>query len=44
MFKQTFRDSQSMYYDIGAYDMKYDEVKEMRPFAWKEKLTIYVLI
>ena len=25
LFKQTLRDVQSMYYDIGAYDMKYDE-------------------
>ena len=29
LFKQTLRDVQSMYYDIGAYDMKYDEFKEM---------------
>ena len=28
-FKETLRDVQSMYYDIGAYDMKYDEFKEM---------------
>ena len=37
LFKQTLRDVQSMYYDIGAYDMKYDEFKEMCSFAWSEK-------
>ena len=26
-----------MYYDIGAYDMKYDEFKEMCRVAWSEK-------
>ena len=29
LFKQTLRDVQSMYYDIGAYDMNYDEFKLM---------------
>ena len=37
MFKQTLRDVQSLYYDIGAYDMKYDEIKEMSHKAWDEK-------
>ena len=37
LFKQTLRDVQSMYYDIGAYDMKYDEVKEICHKAWDEK-------
>ena len=37
LFKQTSRDVQSMYYDIGAYDMKYDEFKEMCHKAWSEK-------
>ena len=37
LFKQTLRDAQSMYYDIGAYDMKYDEFKEMCHKAWSEK-------
>ena len=37
LFKQTLRDVQSMYYDIGAYDMKYDEFKEMCHKAWSEK-------
>ena len=37
LFKQTLRDVQSMYYDIGAYDMKYDEFKEMCHRAWEEK-------
>ena len=37
LFKQTLRDVQSMYYDIGAYDMKYDEFKEICHEAWDEK-------
>ena len=37
LFKQTLGDVQSMYYDIGAYDMKYDEIKEMCHKAWDEK-------
>ena len=38
LFKQTLRDVQSMYYDIVAYDMKYDEFKEKCHKAWSEKL------
>ena len=38
LFKETLRDVQSMYYDIGAYDMQYDEFKEMCHKAWDEKL------
>ena len=37
LFKQTLRDVQSMYYDIGAYDMKYDEFKQMCHKAWDER-------
>ena len=37
LFKQTLRDVQSIYYDIGAYDMKYDEFKEMCHKAWSER-------
>ena len=37
LFKQSLRDVQSMYYDIGAYDMKYDEFKEMCHKAWSER-------
>ena len=37
LFKQTLRDVQSMYYDIGGYDMKYDEFKEMCHKAWSER-------
>ena len=37
LFKQTLRDVQSMYYDIGAYDMNYDEFTEMCHKAWHEK-------
>ena len=44
MFKQTLGDVQSMYYDIGAYDMKYDEFKEMCLEIGVKDLTIFVLI
>ena len=37
LFKQTLRDIQNMYYDIGAYDMNYDEFKELCHKAWDEK-------
>ena len=37
LFKQTLRDVQSMYYDIGADDMNYDEFKLMGHKAWDEK-------
>ena len=37
LFKQTLRDVQSMYYNIGAYDMNYDEFKLMCHKAWDEK-------
>ena len=37
LFKQTLRDVQSMYYDIGAYAMNYDEFKEMCHKAWDER-------
>ena len=37
LFKQTLRDVQSMYYDIGAYDMNYDEFKQMCHKAWNEE-------
>ena len=37
LFKQTLRDVQSMYYDIRAYDMNYDEFKLMCHKAWDEK-------
>ena len=37
MFKQTLRDVQSTYYDIGANDMKFDEFKKMCPKAWIER-------
>ena len=36
LFKQRLRDVQSMYYDIGAYDMKYDDFKEMYHKVWCE--------
>ena len=37
LFKQTVRDVQSMYHDIGAFDMIYDEFKEMCRVSWSEK-------
>ena len=37
LFKQTLRDVQSMYHDIGAFDMIYDEFKEMCRVAWSVK-------
>ena len=37
LFKQTLREVQSMYYDIGAYDMNYDEFKQMCHKAWSER-------
>ena len=44
LFKQTLGDIQSIYYNIGAYDMLYSEFKEIcREFGVKN-LTIYILI
>ena len=37
LFKQTLRHVQSMYHDIGAFDMIYDKFKEMCRVAWSEK-------
>ena len=37
LFKQTLRVVQSMYYDIGGYDMNYDEFKLMCHKALDEK-------
>ena len=36
LFKQTLGDVQSMYYEIGAYDMIYEEIKQMCRKAWSE--------
>ena len=36
LFKQTPRDVQSMYHYIGAFDMIYDEFKEMCRVAWSK--------
>ena len=38
LFRQTLKDVQDMYYDIGAYDMKYDEIKGMCHKACSERL------
>ena len=37
LFKQTVRDVQSVYHDIGAFDMIYDEFKEMCRVGCGEK-------
>ena len=37
LFKQTLRDVQKMYYDIRAYDLNYDEFKQMCHKAWDER-------
>ena len=37
LFKKTLRDVQSMYHDIGAFDMIYDEFMEICRVAWSEK-------
>ena len=37
LLEQTLRDVESMYEDIGGYDMKYYEFKEMCRKAWSEK-------
>ena len=37
LFKQTLRGVQSMYFDIGAFDMIHDEFKEMCRVVWSEK-------
>ena len=38
LLKHTLRDVQCMYYDIGTYDMKYNEFAEMCHKACSEKL------
>ena len=37
LFKQTLRDVQIMYYDIGAFDMPHDDFKELCRVAWSER-------
>ena len=36
--KRTLGDAQIMYQEIGAFDMIYDEFKEMCRVAWREKI------
>ena len=43
LFKQTLRDLQSKYFDIGAFDMIYDEFKEICRVAWSEKINYLVI-
>ena len=37
LFKQTLRDVQSMYKDVGGYGMRYDEIEEICRELWSEK-------
>ena len=37
LFKQTLRDVESIFKDIGGYDMRYDEFEEMCREAWNER-------
>ena len=37
LVKQTLREVQSMYHDIGAFDMIYNEFRERCRVAWSEK-------
>ena len=41
LFVQTLRDVRSMYYDIGPYNMKYDEFKEMCEKTWSERFNYF---
>ena len=43
LFKQTLGAVQSIYYDVGAYDMLYSEFKKMCRKTWGEKYAhIYI--
>ena len=44
LFKQTLRDVHRMSYDIGAYDIKYDEFKEMCHKAWSERYNYLCIV
>ena len=44
LFKQTLGDVQSMYNDIGAFGMMYDDFKESVELLGVKNSTIYVLI
>ena len=44
LFKQALRDVQCMYHDIGAFDMIYDEFKEMCRVAWNEKFNYLCIV
>ena len=37
LLKQTFRDIESMYRDIGGYDTKHDEFEKICRKAWSDK-------
>ena len=43
LFKQTLRHVESMYKDVGGYDMIYNEFKEMCRKSWSEEI-IYLCI
>ena len=38
LFKQSQRNVESLYPDVGAYDMLYSEIKQMCRTAWNEKI------
>ena len=38
LFKQNLRDFESLYKNVGGYDMKYDEFNEMSRETWSEKI------
>ena len=43
LFKQTLRDIESMYKDIGGYDVKNEEIKKCVVKLGMKNLNIYVL-
>ena len=43
LFKQTIRDVQGMFYEIGAYDMNFDEFKEKCHKAWNERFNYFCI-
>ena len=43
LYNQTWKDIETLYRDVGGYDMSYDEFKQLCR-SWEEKKNIYVLI
>ena len=44
LFKQTLIDVESIYYDIGAYDIKNGEFRERCHEAWSEKFNYLCIV